>query len=448
METYILPAAILLGSVIIGLFIFLRKGGITKGKAEEFNQKIILLSDEKSKAEANVNLLRENIEKNEKELFEEREKNISLNSNISKIIAENKNLIEKLEDQKTEIEELQKKFTDAFENLANRIFEEKSLKFTEKNRANLDEILNPLKERIKEFETKVEETHKKNLVSNTSLIEQIKSLEKLNKQISDDASNLTKALKGDVKVQGNWGEVILERILEESGLQKGIEYESQTSFTDDEGNRRFLDVIVKLPDKKHIIIDSKLSLVNYEQLVAAEMEKQIEKSLKALITSVRAHIDDLHKKHYQDLKGLNSPDFVLLFMPIEGSFSVVVQNDNSIYKYALDKHIVIVSPSTLLATLRTITFIWRQENQTKNALEIARQSGNLYDAFVRMLEDLDKVGVNIERAEKSFQDAIKKLSTGRGNLLSRVENIKKLGAKASKSIPEKFIGDDVPELIE
>ncbi len=263
METYILPAAILLGSVIIGLFIFLRKGGITKEKTEEFNQKIILLSDEKSKAEANVNLLRENIGKSEKELFEEREKNISLNSNISKIITENKNLIEKLENQKTEIDKLQKKFTDAFENLANRIFEEKSLKFTEKNRANLDEILNPLKERIKEFEAKVEETHEKNLVSNTSLIEQIKSLEKLNKQISDDASNLTKALKGDVKVQGNWGEVILERILEESGLQKGIEYESQTSFIDDEGNRRFLDVIVKLPDKKHIIIDSLLSLVNY-----------------------------------------------------------------------------------------------------------------------------------------------------------------------------------------
>ena len=448
METYILPAAILLGSVIIGLFIFLRKGGITKEKAEELSQKFILLTNEKSKAEANVNLLRENIEKNEKELFEERGKNISLNSNISKIITENKNLIEKLENQKAEIDELQKKFTDAFENLANRIFEEKSLKFTEKNRANLDELLNPLKEKIKDFESKVEQSNEKNRLSHTSLIEQIKSLKDLNKKISDDAENLTKALKGDVKVRGNWGEVILERILEESGLRKGIEYETQVSMIDDKGHRQQPDVIIKLPENKHIIVDSKVSLINYERMVSSETEEQSQGYLKALNASVKSRIDDLHKKHYQDLKGLNSPDFVVLFVPIEGVFAVIMQHDNTIYQYAFNKQIVIVSPSTLLATLRTIAFIWRQENQTKNAMEIARQGGALLDKFIGFINDLEKIDVNLKRTQGASDDAVKKLSTGTGNLISRAKRIEALGAKAKKQIPEKFIGEDVPEMIE
>ena len=446
MEIIYLIFGIVLGGLIIGLFLKSKKG-ISKQEAENLNRKIIELTEERSNAEAKKSLLEEDLKINKEELSNEREKILSINSAFSEVNTKNENLLEKLENQKKEIGEMQTKFTDAFENLANKIFEEKSSKFTEKNRANLDEILKPLKEKIMEFENKVEFTHKENLKTNISLIEQIRNLEKLNKQISDDASNLTKALKGDVKVQGNWGEVILERILEESGLQKGIEYESQTSFIDEEGRRFQPDVIIKLPDNKHLIVDSKVSLIHYERFISAE-EEQKDAVLKALNNSVKSHIEGLYKKHYHDLKGLNSPDFVLLFMPIEGSFAVVLQNDNSLYRFALDKHIVIVSPSTLLATLRTITFIWRQENQTKNALEIARQSGNLYDAFVRMLEDLEKVGINIERSNRSFQDAIKKLSTGKGNLISRVENIKKLGAKASKSIPEKFIEEEIPEMIE
>ena len=441
MEIIYLIFGIVLGGLIIGLFLKSKKG-ISKQEADNLNRKIIELTEERSNAEAKKSLLEEDLKINKGELSNEREKILSLNSAFSEVNTKNENLLEKLENQKKEIEEMQTKFTDAFENLANKIFEEKSNKFTEKNRVNLDEILKPLKEKIMEFENKVEFTHKENLKTNISLIEQIRNLEKLNKQISDDASNLTKALKGDVKIQGNWGEVILERILEESGLQKGIEYESQTSFIDEEGHRFQPDVIIKLPENKHVIVDSKVSLVNYEKMISADNEHQQRVFIKALNTSVKSHIDGLYKKHYHELKGLNSPDFVLLFMPIEGSFAVVLQNDNSLFRFALDKHIVIVSPSTLLATLRTIAFIWRQENQTKNAMEIARQSGNLYDAFVRMLEDLEKVGVNLERSNRLFQDAIKKLSTGRGNLISRVENIKKLGAKASKSIPEKFIEEE------
>ena len=422
-----------------------------KEKSENMNDQLLKLTDERGKAKSKTEVLEKNIEELQasfEEISKKYNDSISYNSQLK---TENKNLLEKLENQKNEIEEMQEKLTQAFENLANKIFEEKSEKFTEKNKININEILKPLKEKINEFEHKIEDTHKENLISHTSLIEQIKNLEKLNKQISDDASNLTKALKSDVKIQGNWGEVILERILEESGLQKGIEYIPQgegMKLADEEGHRFQPDVIIKLPENKHVVVDSKVSLIHYEQYVSASEEKRREEALKKLNASIKAHIDGLFKKHYHDLKGLNSPDFVLLFMPIEGSFALALQHDNSLYKYALERHIVIVSPSTLLATLRTIAFIWRQENQTKNALEIARQSGNLYDAFVRMLEDLEKVGNNLEKASKSHQDVIKKLSTGRGNLISRVENIKKLGAKANKKISEKFIEEKIPELTE
>ena len=447
MEIIYLIFGIVLGGLIIGLFLKSKKG-ISKQEADNLNRKIIELTEERSNAEAKKSLLEEDLKINKGELSNEREKILSLNSAFSEVNTKNENLLEKLENQKKEIEEMQTKFTDAFENLANKIFEEKSSKFTEKNRANLDEILKPLKEKIMEFENKVEFTHKENLKTNISLIEQIRNLEKLNKQISDDASNLTKALKGDVKIQGNWGEVILERILEESGLQKGIEYESQTSFIDEEGHRFQPDVIIKLPENKHVIVDSKVSLVNYEKMISADNEHQQRIFIKALNTSVKSHIDGLYKKHYHELKGLNSPDFVLLFMPIEGSFAIVLQNDNSLFRFALDKHIVIVSPSTLLATLRTIAFIWRQENQTKNAMEIARQGGALYDKFVGFINDLDNIGKNIDRSKESYLNALNKLKTGRGDLISRVENIKKLGAKASKSIPEKFIEEDVSEILE
>jgi len=240
-------------------------------------------------------------------------------------------------------------------------------------------------------------------------------------------------------MQGNWGEVILERILEESGLRKGIDYETQVSLVDDDGHRKQLDVKINLPEEKHVIIDSKVSLVNYERMVASETEEQAAGYLKALNLSIKSQIDDLHKKNYQDLKGLNSPDFVMLFIPIEGVFAVIMQHDNAIYQYAYNKQIVIVSPSTLLATLRTIAFIWRQENQTKNALEIARQGGALLDKLNGFIDDLEKIDVNLKRTQIAYDDAVKKLSTGTGNLISRAKRIEALGAKAKKQIPEKYI---------
>lgn len=409
---------------------------------------ILIVKSQRSKLEAKNEILETNLSKSEQELNEERERSTGFQSELTKQETINLNLQEKLENQKKEIEELQKNFKDAFKNLANEILEEKTKKFTEQNRFNMEELLNPLKEKIKDFEQKVELTNEKNRLSHTSLIEQIKGLKELNKKISDDAENLTKALKGDVKMQGNWGEVILERILEESGLRKGIEYETQgrgMGLKSEEGTPSKPDFIIKFPDNKHIIIDSKVSLVAYERLVNSESEEQKKGYRKELERSIKSHVDDLHDKHYQTREGLNTPDYVFLFMPIEASFTIALHPDSSLFKYAFDKKVIIVGPSGLMAILRTIESIWRQDNQTKHAMEIARQSGNLYDAFVRLLEDLEKVGSNIIRASNSYQDAVKKLSSGKGNLITRVENIKKLGAKTSKQIPEKFLENEINE---
>ncbi|MBC8384316.1 MAG: DNA recombination protein RmuC [Candidatus Cloacimonetes bacterium] len=423
-----------------------------KEKSENLNLKILELTGEKGKAESKNTVLEKTLEEIHNDLSNLTNKHNEYLTFNSQLKTENKNLIEKLENQKTEIEKMQEKFTIAFENLANKIFEEKSEKFTAKNKENLDEILNPLKNDLDKFKSKIENTDEKNRLSNATLIQQIKGLKELNSQLSDDAGNLTKALKGDFKIQGDWGETVLRRILEESGLTEGIEYVAQgkgMDLKDDESRRFKPDFVIKLPEEKHIVVDSKVSLVSYEKFMnEADTQHKKEVYQKALHTSIKSHIDDLNSKHYQKLSGLNSPDFVLLFMPIEGSFNLVVQTKSELYQYGLDKKIVLVSPSSLLVTLRTIAYIWRQEKQNKNAITIARQAGDLYDKFVGFLTDLDNIGKNIDRSKDSYLNALNKLKSGRGNLITRVENIRKLGAKASKEIPEKFIEEDIPELVE
>jgi len=440
------PIAIFAGCLVIAVILFLKKNKKDDSRESELQNHLNEIQIEKSKIEASNTYNVENLQKRETELIKAREEKLKLNTDLAEMRKINENLVEKLETQKAELEVLQKKFTESFENLANRIFDEKSEKFSKQNKSNLDEILQPLRDKIMDFSKKVDDSNEKNRNSHASLIAQINSLKDLNKQISDDASNLTKALKGDVKIQGNWGEIILERILEESGLTRGIEYEIQAKgmgLKSEEGGATRPDVIIKLPENKHIIVDSKVSLLDYEKLIVEEDADQKLKHLKDMNNSVKKHIDGLHSKHYHELKGLNSPDFVFLFIPIEGVFTLLMQQDSKIYQYALNKQIVIISPSTLLATLRTVAFIWRQENQTKNAVEIARQSGNLYDGFVRFLEELEKVGTYIKRADTAHSEAIKKLHTGKGNLVSRVEKIKKLGAKASKKIPAEFETENI-----
>ena len=349
------------------------------------------------------------------------------------------NLGEKLVSQKEEMQELQKKFTIEFENIANKILEEKSVKFTAQNKENIDMVLAPLSDKLKSFETKVQDTYEKGLKERSELKEQIVQLSTLNQTLSKDAQNLTKALTHDNKTQGNWGEMILEKILMESGLTEGEEYSKQASINNDDGKRFQPDYIIQLPDNKHIIIDAKVSLVAYNQYVNPEDENEREKALKNHLISVRNHIKYLSEKNYQTATTIDSPDFVLLFMPIEPAFSMAIQQDKDIYQYAWSKNIVIVSPTTLLATIRTIASIWNQEKQNRNTLEIAKQAGALYDKFVGFLEDMDKIERGLSQADSAYKGAINKLKTGSGNLIKRTENMRELGAKANKQIPDKFI---------
>jgi DNA recombination protein RmuC len=322
-----------------------------------------------------------------------------------------------------------------FKELADSILEEKTRKFTEQNKVNLEGILNPLGIKIKEFEKKVEESYGKERDQVISLSRDIEVLKQTSLKMGQDAVNLANALKGQNKMQGNLGEIILERVLEKSGLTKDREYRIQVSMNAEDGKRYQPDVIVDLPEGKHVVIDSKVSLTAYERYFSSEDKDVREAELKNHIRSLRSHLESLSLKAYQNLYQLQSLDFVFLFMPIEPALTLAVQNDLELFQDAFDKNIVIVSPSTLLATLRTVSSIWRQEYQNRNATEIARQSGQLYDKFVGFLEDLEKVGRSMSAAQKSYDDAVGKLADGKGNLIGRAEKLKKLGAKTSKEIP-------------
>ncbi len=400
---------------------------------------------EGSQSEAALRVEQERVAQQKSEVDElkqklemERQSVIELNSSLSSTEADYRNLQEKLKDQKAELEKLQEKFTLQFKTLANEIFEEKSKKFTDQNKVNLSELLNPLKERITEFEKKVETNSKESLAQSTALREHLKSLRELNQQMTREAENLTRALKGDTKTQGNWGEFILESILEKSGLEKGREYFVQETHTTEDGRRLQPDVIVRLPDNKNIIIDSKVTLVAYERYVNTEEDEQVA-NLKAHIMAMRSHMKGLGEKNYHKLYGIDGLDFVLMFVPIEPAFSLAVQMDGELFNDAYDKNIVIVSPSTLIATLRTISNIWKNEYQNQNALEIARQGGNLYDKFVAFTEDLVKVGNSLDGTQRVYREAMKKLYEGKGNLINRAQTIKELGAKASKSLDSKLL---------
>ena len=358
---------------------------------------------------------------------------------VATLATTNENLLEKLENQKIEIENLQKRLTTEFENIANKILKERSDEFSIANHKNISEILNPLKEKILLFEKKVDETYDKELRDKISLREEVRKLTELNTRVSEEANNLTKALKGDVKKQGNWGEIILERVLERSGLTKGQEYEREEVVTGADSSIQRPDVIIHLPDNKHVIVDSKVSLVAYERFMTAESEERQLQFLKEHINSIRNHVKLLSEKNYQNAQNINAPDFVLMFIPIEASFSVAVQGDGELFSYAWERKIVIVSPTTLLATLRTVTSIWKQENQTRNAQEIARLSGALYDKFIGFTEDMVKIKANIDRTSGAYDDAIKKMKDGTGNIIRTAEKIKELGAKTgNKSLPAGF----------
>lgn len=332
------------------------------------------------------------------------------------------------------IDESKEVLGDAFKNLANEIFDEKSKKFEARNKESLSVVLNPLQEKISQFEKRVEETYHKESKERFSLGKEIESLRELNAQISEDAVNLTNALKGDNKAQGNWGELVLETVLEKSGLSKGREYEVQVSLEADDGSRSQPDVVVHLPESRDIIIDSKVSLKAWDSYCSAEEDEEKEKYLKEHLQSVRMHVKGLSDKDYQKLSGINSLDYVFLFMPIEAAYLQANQLDPDLSQYAFEKNIIFVGPTMLLTTLKLAQNLWRLDQQNKNAHEIARQAGNLYDKFVNFVDDLENVGKRIDSSKESFNKARNKLTSGTGNLVKRAEDLKKLGAKTSKQL--------------
>jgi DNA recombination protein RmuC len=337
------------------------------------------------------------------------------------------------------LQSAREELTHQFKNLANEILEEKSKRFSEQNQQSLGQLLDPLKTKLQEFQGKVEQVYVQEGKDRSALAEQVRQLMELNKTVSQEANNLTKALKGSNKTQGNWGELVLERVLEGSGLRKGEEYDVQESHTLEDGRRLQPDVVVHLPDDRHLVIDAKATLVAYEDYANAEDEKHRDAALKRHLDSVRSHIKGLSDKNYQDLYGLKSLDFVLMFIPIEPAFMLAVTHDRELFMDAWNKNVLLVSPSTLLFVVRTVANLWRQEAQTRNAQDIAKRGAELYDKLAGFVEDMESLGTRLNQAQKDYDGAINKLSTGRGNLIRQAEMLKKLGVKPSKSLPAPMV---------
>jgi len=411
---------------------------------------------------ATVAALNERVSARESDLAAQTRRNSALEAEIAVLLESNAGHREQVAQLQTLLEQERRQASDKlallqeareqmalqFKTLAADILEDKSRRFTVSNKESIGEILRPLSERLQHFERKVEETYDKEARERFSLASEIRNLQALNARISDDAVNLTNALKGESKTQGTWGEVILESILEKSGLVKGREYTTQVSLKSADGARVQPDVIVQLPENKQIIIDAKVSLKAYEAWCSEQDADKRQALLQQHVQSVRQHVKSLGSKDYQNLHSLNSLDFVLLFMPVEAAFSVAVQQDAELFSQAFDQNIILVGPSTLLATLRTIQNIWRHEQQNQNAIEIASAAGALYDKFVAFVGDLEEIGLRIESTRKSYDKAHNKLSSGKGNLVARIETLKKLGARASKKHAAQLLAKSGADAIE
>lgn len=437
MEIVFLVVGVLIGVAITWLFFKSKKQD--NSQLETLQSSLIEIEKEIVKFEAGKIYYEEQIAglKNENFINITENKELLASLNVSETNLQN--LKEKLDTQKKELEDMQKKLVLEFENLANRILDDKSKTFSELNKKQIDAILNPFNENLKEFKATVKDTYEKGLKERSELGAELKNIQELNLRLSEEASNLTRALKGDSQKQGRWGEMILEKILESSGLEKGAQYKTQDSFSIEDGRRLRPDAVIYLPEGKHIIIDSKVSLVAYERLVNAETEEDRKKFTKEHIQSVRNHIKELADKDYVANIGLETPEYLLMFIPVEASLAVAVSNDNFIFTEAWDKRIVIVSPSTLIATLMTVNAIWKQTNQTQNALLIADRGGKLYEKFVGFVDDMNRIGLAIDKAGKEYSSAMSKLSTGAGNLVKQTEDLKRLGAKTTKALSKEIL---------
>ncbi len=440
--------AILVGFGLAWIIQSLRAKARGDVSQEEHNRILDTLDEEKTNS-ARLEERARNYEASSNSMDEQleiaREESKSLHRKLAAADERSEYLEKRISEQKDELQRIQKKLTAEFENLANRILDEKSKKFVLQNKESLDKLLSPLSEKIVSFRERVEKTREEDLKDRASLKEQIHSMSQLNQRMSEEARNLTIALKGQSKTQGNWGEIILERVLEKSGLIAGQEYETQTSLTDENGRRFQPDVLINLPEGRRLVVDSKVSLVAYERCVNEEDKDLASSALKEHLSSVRNHVAELSKKSYESLYGIISPDFVLMFIPVEPAFTMAMQADDGLFDFAFRQNVVIVTPSTLLATLRTVANIWRQEKQTRNVMEIARKSGALYDKFVGFFSDMEEIGRRLGKSHEAYEEAMKKLQSGRGNLVRSVEEIRKLGARAKKELPEEAVEEALLE---
>ncbi len=433
MEILYLLIGLLIGAIAAWFIARYKYGGWSE---EEIRKKYVERIAYQS-LEAQIDATKADIVEKEQELRE-------VSSNLSAKEQIIFHLEEKLFHQKDELENIHKQMEDRFANLAERLFEEKSRKFSHQNHEQLNSLLNPFKEKFREFENNIEKRYWEETKERISLKKEIDQLRDLNMQLSEDANNLVNALKGDNKIQGDWGEFQLEVLLEKAGLEKGIHYQTQQSFLNGDGRQHRPDFIIHLPDDKHLVIDSKVSLKAYEEYFSTEDESQKAQFLTSHITSLKNHIKDLSSKNYQMLYQINSPDYLLMFVPVEPALTVALQQESKLFLEALDRNIVLVSTTTLLATMRTVSFIWKQEKQKKNVLEIARQSGLLYDKFCSFSEDLQDIGKRLHQVQTSYDNAMRKLSDSAkfgDTLIGRAERIKQLGAKTTKSISKELMGD-------
>ncbi|MDR0420909.1 MAG: DNA recombination protein RmuC [Prevotellaceae bacterium] len=445
MDYFIIIAALLAG-FLTAWFILIRKQSKIKTSCDE-NIKTITV--EKAEVEKQYSIVKATLQLKIEELFNAQQSLLqqqeivnARNIEIATLKAVNDNFEEKLQTQKTETEILQKRLTTEFENIATRILKERSDDFSNVNQKQIGDILNPLKEKIKDFEKKVDETYNNETREKASLKEIIKRIIEINRQISDDAQKLTKALKGDSKIQGDWGEIQLEMLLEKTGLQRDIHFKKQENFKTDENANMRPDYIIYLPDNKQFIIDSKVSLTAYERYFNTDDENEKAVYLKEHIASITKHIIDLSSKNYQNLYGINSPDYVFLFVALEPALNLALQSDLTLFDKAMSRNVILVSASTLWATMRTVSFIWKQENQNKNAKDIAKESGALYDKFVNFMNDLISLGKQLDTAKNNYEEAMNKLykSPRKGDtILGRIERIKELGANTTKALPQSLL---------
>jgi len=408
-------AGAVLGALV--LWLFLRRGLVARTRIQERNL-----------------LLDQQLQQTKAELSGTRQATVDLTASLAASRSDVAHLQNQLQTERKQIQEMQQTLTDQFKGIADSLLLESARQLQDQHRERLGDILSPFKETIEKFEKRIDDNQRENIRENQTLKDQLLSLQKLNQTIGEEARNLTSALKGQSKTQGGWGEVILERILEKSGLSRGREFTVQSGHLSEDGRRLQPDVVIHLPENKHLVIDSKVSLTAFERYCSCDEANGRESELQEHVASVRRHVKELAAKNYQRLYEVPSLDFVLMFIPVEPAFNEAVNADPDLYTDAFEQNIIIVSTSTLLATLRTIASIWRQENQNRNAMEIARLGGEMYDKFVGFLTDLLELGRKIRSAQDSFDDAISKLSKGRGNLLRRAEEMKKLGAKAAKAI--------------